>query len=153
MVVGCEDQPRFDGAIATNGLQKDRDDEEASLQDEPLDVLCHQPKVRRTIAEQPARQKRLLSGPLLGSDVEEEPEQDEGADSHEQPDRRDSTLWDDDNRPDGKVLASLHPSIRAGLQNAQHDEEQSRRRKHRAEDVEARLGSLNTRILESVDGR
>ena len=111
-----EDDPGLDRVVAADGLQEDGDDERDAHQQQPLDVLGHQPEVRRAVLEQPGRQQRLLARALASADVEEEPEQERGADAPAAP-------------PSAAEVA-------VGLQDPEHDEEHADRRQDRADRVE-----------------
>ena len=80
------------------------------------DVLCDEGQIGDAVPEQPRREERLLSRPLLCADVEEEADQERDSDAQ--------------NTREEHVVG-------AGLQDPEDQEEHADRRQDRADGVEA----------------
>ena len=75
-------------------LQVYRDCEEGPLQDQPLDGLGAHAQVGYLVAEQPQRQQHIPALLLLGPDVQEEPQQEQRADSRRTATPGKSSPWE-----------------------------------------------------------
>src|SRR6185437_8114490 len=112
---GGEDDSGLDRVVAADLLEVHGDDERCAEQQEPLDVLRHKRKVARSVPEEPRRKQRLLTGPLLATDEEEEREQEHRSEREERHRQR---------------------VPRAELKNPYYDEEHADRREDGADGIE-----------------